>query len=47
MWHVGKGVLGLVVLVKAVSLGMRADGFGEYGLAALMLVGGIAVVIEF
>ncbi len=46
MWHVGKGTLGLVVLVKGVSLGMRADGFGEYGLAALLLAGGIAVVIE-
>lgn len=46
IWHVGKGVLGLVVLVKAVSLGVRADNFGEYGLAALMLLGAVAVVIE-
>jgi hypothetical protein len=45
-WHVGKIVLGLLVLGNAFAYAMKADALGGYALALLLFVGGLALTIE-
>ena len=45
-WHVGKVVIGGVMLVKSIGLFKHADGLDGFALAALLLAGAIALIFE-
>lgn len=45
-WHAGKLVFGVLVLVKAFAFAITATGIGDYSLAIVLFVGGLALSIE-